>query len=159
MGLKAQSGGYATKKHHFCMWGLLLLLITLQAAAQTQPPEAQGGTIHGIVKSGNMPIPGAAVLISPASSAEQKPMSTWTDVDGTFSASVASYGTYTVRVQMAAFADKTQPIVIDASHQNVTANFELILASRSHEASPQARRPPARQLRNVDSRRCRRCKA
>ncbi len=159
MGLKAQSGGYATKKHHFCMWGLLLLLITLQAAAQTQPPEAQGGTIHGIVKSGNMPIPGAAVLISPASSAEQKPMSTWTDVDGTFSASVASYGTYTVRVQMAAFADKTQPIVIDASHQNVTANFELILASRSHEASPQARRPAARQLRNVDSRRCRRCKA
>lgn len=121
------------------------MLVTLHVAAQTPPSEVPGGaiqgaTIHGIVKSSNMPIPGAAVLISPASSAVEKPISTWTDVDGSFSASVASYGTYTVRVQMAAFADKTQQIVIDASHQNITANFELILASRSHEANPQSTR-------------------
>ena len=101
--------------------------------------------IHGVVKSGNMPIPGATVSIAPADSAAEKPISTWTDVDGAFSVPVASYGSYTVRVQMAAFADKTQQVVMDASHQNVIANFELILASRSHEGSPQARRPAGQQ--------------
>ncbi len=141
MGLKAQYGLSATKKRHFCTWGLLLLLITLQVVAQTQPQAVQGGTIHGVVKSGNMPIPGAAVSISSASSPADKPISTWTDVDGTFSASLASYGPYTVRVQMAAFAEDTRQVVLDASHLNETANFELILASRSHDASPQPRRP------------------
>ena len=48
---------------------------------------------------------------------------------------------YTVRVQMVAFADSTQQVVVDASHQNVTANFVLTLLSRTHEASPQPRRP------------------
>src|SRR5579862_2483113 len=42
---------------------------------------------------------------------------------------------------MAAFADKTQQVVVDVSHQSAIANFELILASRSHEEGPQARRP------------------
>jgi len=127
----------------------LLLSLTLSLAfdnaraqsqpAQTQPAGAAGGTIRGIVKSGNMPIPGAAVSISLASS-DQK-ISVWTDVDGSYSATVPSFGSYTVQVQMVAFANSTQQVVIDASHQSVSANFELTLLSRTREPSPQPRRP------------------
>jgi hypothetical protein len=107
--------------------------------AQSQPTQQGGGTIHGVVKSGNMPIPGAAVLISVASS-DQK-VSTWTDVDGSYSAVVPAYGSYTVRVQMIAFANNAHDVVVDADHQSVQANFELTLQSRTHEATVQPRRP------------------
>jgi hypothetical protein len=43
-------------------------------------------------------------------------------------------GGYTVRVQMAAFAVGTQEVVLDATHQDVPANFELVLLSRAREA-------------------------
>ena len=81
-----------------------------------------------------MPIPGAAVTVSRGSSTEK--ISTWTDVDGSYSAALTSYGSYTVSIQMAAFANSTQEIVIDASHQNVQANFELTLLSRVRQANP-----------------------
>lgn len=103
--------------------------------AQPQPSESAAGTIHGIVTSGNMPIPGAAVSISPASSSQK--ISVWTDVVGSYSATVPSNGSYTVQVQMVAFANSTRQVVIDASHQNVAAHFELTLLSRTREASPQ----------------------
>jgi hypothetical protein len=86
-----------------------------------------------------MPIPGAQVSISLGSSAQKSAV--WTDVDGIYSAAVPSYGSYTVRVEMIAFASSTQQVVIDATHQNVPANFELTLLSRTHAASEQARRP------------------
>jgi carboxypeptidase family protein len=128
--------------------GVTLVLTLDQARSQTQPIELQAiqpqpshpaGTIHGIVKSGNMPIPGAAVSISAGSSSET--ISTWTDVDGRYSGAVASFGSYTVRVQMVAFAIGTEQVVIDATHQNVQANLELTLLSRTREATPQPRRP------------------
>ncbi len=124
--------------------GFLLLAIPC-AFAQIEPVAAPStpvvaGTIHGVVKSGNMPIPGAAVVVS-ADNSEHK-ISTWTDVDGSYSAPVAANGTYNVAVQMMAFANSAQKIIIDASHQNVVANFELTLLSRSHQVTPQpARRP------------------
>ncbi len=92
-----------------------------------------------MVKSGNMPIPGAAVSISLTLTGPA--ISVWTEVDGTYSAPVSAYGSYNVRVQMVAFANSTQQVVIDASHQNVAANFELTLSSRTHEAAPQPRKP------------------
>ena len=123
---------------------LILLLGFGRAHAQIQPAQPQpsqpaGGTIHGVVKSGNMPIPGASILISVTSS-DQKIFAT-TDVDGSYSATVPSFSLYTVRVQMVAFADSTQQVVVDASHQSVSANFVLTLLSRTHEASPPPRRP------------------
>src|ERR1700689_4533175 len=110
-----------------------------QPLAQTQ--VRGGGTIHGIVKSGNMPIPGAAVSISTTSSDHK--ISVWTDVDGSYAATVPADGSYTVRVEIMAFANSTQQIVIDAAHANVPANFELTLLSRTHEVIPQPRRPNA----------------
>src|SRR5215469_206229 len=100
---------------------------------EATPPTV--ATIHGIVKSGNMPIPGAAVAISVTSSSNT--ISTWTDVDGSYSAAIPTYGRYTVRVQMAAFANNSQEIVVDPAHQDLQANFELTLLSRTHNAAPQ----------------------
>jgi trimeric autotransporter adhesin len=91
-----------------------------------------------------MPIPGASVIISLTSPEVKIP--TWTDVDGTYSASVPAYGSYTVRVQMVAFANSTQQIVIDASHPNVAANFELTLLSRTHQTAPEPQRANAQRF-------------
>jgi trimeric autotransporter adhesin len=110
-------------------------------AAENSPPASVTGMIRGVVKSGNMPIPGAAVSIALGSSSVA--ISTWTDVDGSFLAAVPSYGTYTVQVQMVAFAKRSQQVVVDASHSTVQVNLELILLSRSRDATPQSRRPTA----------------
>ena len=125
-----------------CIWLSLSLLLALtrvsaqiepaQAQPSSQPPPPASGTIHGVVKAGNMPIPGAAVSISVESSSQK--MSTWTDVDGSYSVTVPAFGAYTVTVQMMAFANGVQHVVVDASHQNVVANFEVTLVSRTHEA-------------------------
>lgn len=110
-------------------------LVPPPPALSTQSPV---GTVHGLVKSGNTPIPGASVAIF--SSSPDVKISAWTDVDGTYSASIPAFGSYTVRVQMVAFSNSTQQIVIDASHQNVAANFELTLLSRTHVTTPEPAR-------------------
>jgi trimeric autotransporter adhesin len=117
--------------------GALLLTATLAAfGSQDSVPanHQQRGKIHGIVKSGNTPIPGAAVSILRAGSEEKTTI--WTDIDGSYSAAVSSNGSYTVQVQMTAFANSTQEVVVDASHQNVEADFHLILQSRVKEREP-----------------------
>jgi hypothetical protein len=129
-----------------CLW----LTVSVHSQTQTAEPPAPASpaaiparapvvVIHGVVKSGNMPIPGAAVSISDGST--HVIISTWTDVDGSYSAAVPAYGSYSVRVQMTAFANSSQEIVVDAAHESVVANFELTLLSRTHEATPQPGRP------------------
>ena len=108
---------------------------------QAAAPRAGGRTIHGVVTSGNMPIPGAGV--SAASAATKERVNTWTDVDGTYRLQIPADGHYTVQVQMAAFAGKAQEVVLDAAHQDVPANFELVLLSRAREAANEQRRANA----------------
>src|ERR1700722_1706186 len=85
--------------------------------AQTATPGPTPRIIHGVVKSGNMPIPGAGV--SAASAAAKEPVNAWTDVDGSYTLRIPADGHYTVKVQMAAFAGSAQEVVLDATHQNV----------------------------------------
>ncbi|HEX8814129.1 MAG TPA: TonB-dependent receptor [Terriglobales bacterium] len=118
---------------------LSLLFACVSVPAQTPINSAPGGTIHGVVKSGTTPIPGASVAISSEGSAEKIP--TTTDLDGSYSITVPAYGTYNVVVQMPAFANSTKKIVIDTAHRNEQANIELTLLSRTREANPQPRRP------------------
>ena len=99
---------------------------------QSVAPALGGRTIHGIVKSGSMPIPGAGVSATNAATKEQ--VNTSTDVDGSYSLRIPADGGYTVRVQMAAFAVGVQEVLLDATHQDVPANFELVLQSRVREA-------------------------
>src|ERR1700690_1685334 len=98
----------------FCADALLLavaLLVTSAwARAQSSVPPAStatvsGGSIHGLVKSGNMPIPGATITAMNTLTG-QKAVS-WTGVDGTYVLEVPANGRYVVRTQMAAFAPLT----------------------------------------------------
>jgi trimeric autotransporter adhesin len=109
-----------------------------QTVAQGATPTAGGRTIHGVVKSGNMPIPGAGV--SSTNSATKEQVNTWTDVDGSYQLRLSSDGHYTLQVQMAAFAGSSQDVVLDATHSDVQANFELVLLSRAREAHPEQQR-------------------
>lgn len=84
-----------------------------------------------------MPIPGAEV--SATNAATKKQVSTWTDVDGSYGLQIPGDGHYSVRVQMAAFAGSAREVVVDATHQEVQANFELELLSRAREVSSQQR--------------------
>jgi trimeric autotransporter adhesin len=108
-----------------------------QTTAPAATPEAEKRSIHGIVKSGNMPIPGAGVSAANADTKQQ--VTAWTDVDGSYMLRLPADGHYTVRVQMAAFAESSQEVTLDATHPDMPANFELTLQSRAGEArSPEA---------------------
>jgi len=114
----------------FCAALLTITIAVPPLQSQTQGNK-QGGQIHGIVKSGATPIPGAAISIWAAGSGQK--ITVWTDIDGSYSATVPSYGSYTVQVQMTAFASSTQEVVIDPAHPNVAANLDLILMSRAKQ--------------------------
>jgi trimeric autotransporter adhesin len=124
----------------FCAAALQPNLLRAQAV-QPVAPVVSERAIHGIVKSGNMPIPGAGVSASNAATKEQ--INTWTDVDGSFRLRIPADGHYTVRVQMAAFAGSTQDVVLDAAHPDVQVNVELILQSRAREARTEQRQANA----------------
>jgi hypothetical protein len=107
-------------------------------------------TIHGIVKSGNMPIPGAGVSATNAATKQQ--VNTSTDVDGSYSLKIPADGHYTVRVQMAAFSAGSHELVLDATHQDAQANFELVLLSRVREPDVNAvRENGAREQRRANT--------
>jgi trimeric autotransporter adhesin len=118
--------------------GLFVFLAADGAHPQIQATQSPVGTIHGIVTSGSMPIPGAAISVSLGASADE--ISTSTEVDGSYTTPVRSYGSYAVRVEMAAFGTSTQQVVIDSDHHDVQANFELTLASRTRPGDLEHRR-------------------
>jgi len=120
-----------------------------QTITPVSPPSASK-TIRGVVKSGNMPIPGAEVSAANVSTKEQ--ISTSTDVDGTYLLRIPTEGRYTVRVQMAAFAAGTQEVLLDATHQEMQANFELILLSRARQVRTEPRQANANANANANAR-------
>ncbi len=104
-------------------------LLRAQSTAPATAAQIQARTIHGIVKSGNMPIPGAGISAVNAATKEQ--VNTSTDVDGSYSLRIPADGQYIVQVQMSAFAAGSHEVSLDAAHQDVLANFELVLLSRT----------------------------
>ncbi len=106
--------------------------------AQTSPPEtppeqnaptttAPVPVLRGIVKSGNMPIPG--VTVTAINTATRQKTSTWTDVDGSYVLPLPAAGTYFLRTQMTGFAPAMQRLQVNAS-QEQRVDLELVLASR-----------------------------
>src|ERR1700691_4468282 len=79
-----------------------------QDPAPVPAPAAPARAIHGVVKSGNMPIPGAGVSAVNATTKEQ--VNTWTDVEGAYKLAILSDGSYTVQVQMVTFAAGKQDV-------------------------------------------------
>jgi len=101
----------------------------MSAPAQTPSQAATpAGSIHGLVKSGNMPLPGVTVTASNTLTGQK--VTTWTDVDGNYFLEVPSNGRYVIRTQMAAFANATQEALINATNKDPKIDLELILLSR-----------------------------
>src|SRR5690348_11574769 len=74
------------------------------------------GEISGLVKSGNIPLPG--VVVSAANTLTGKKYSTSTDVDGSFKIAVGGKGRYVVRAELSAFAPVTQEILLNDQNRS-----------------------------------------
>ena len=94
-----------------------------------------GGTIHGTVKAGAVPLPGVAITAT--NTLTGKKFATTTDVDGNYSMTIPATGRYVVRAELAAFAPLTHEVRLTATAADGTAEFALELASR-HAAEAQA---------------------
>jgi hypothetical protein len=97
--------------------------------------SSQGGTLHGTIKSGNIPLPGVAVTAT--NTLTGKKFATTTDITGAWSMVIPQNGRYVIRTEFAAFAASTHEALLNAASHDATANFDLSLASRA--AQQQAR--------------------
>jgi hypothetical protein len=88
-----------------------------------------GGALHGVVKSGSIPLPGVSVTAQ--NTLTGKRYSTTTDITGAWSMTIPQNGRYVIRTQFAAFAPASQEALLNATGRDRTVNFELILASRA----------------------------
>jgi trimeric autotransporter adhesin len=113
-----------------------------QTTPQTAPaptPTAQapsisaqtGGTIHGTVKDGNIPLPGVSVTAS--NSLTGKRYSTTTDVTGAYTLVIPQNGRYVLRTELSAFAASTKTVLLNATAQAQTIDFAVELASRAQQ--------------------------
>ena len=113
------------------LWIVQIFAYSIAAHAQTPIPAASltGGSIAGLVKSGNTPIPGATVTASNTLTGQK--VTTWTNVAGQYSLHVPANGRYVVKAQMPAFAVITGEALINAANSTQHVDLEIVLASRS----------------------------
>jgi hypothetical protein len=97
-----------------------------QPAAQA---DIGGGKLHGVVKSGAIPLPG--VTVTAQNTLTGKRYSTTTDVSGAWSLTIPQNGRYVIRTQFAAFAQGSQEALLNASSHDRAVDFQLMLASRA----------------------------
>jgi trimeric autotransporter adhesin len=88
-----------------------------------------GGTLHGVIKSGNIPLPGVAVTAT--NTLTGKRFATTTDITGAWSMTIPQNGRYVIRTEFAAFAASTHEALLNATAHEQTVNFDLSLASRA----------------------------
>ncbi len=98
------------------------------ASAPVQATAANGGTIHGSVKAGAVPLPGVAVTAT--NTLTGKKYTTSTDVNGSYAMTIPKTGRYVVRAELAAFAAETKEVRLTAEATDQTAEFAMQLASR-----------------------------
>jgi hypothetical protein len=104
--------------------------------SQTIPDQTvNGGKLHGVVKSGNIPLPG--VTVTSQNTLTGKRYSTTTDINGVWSLAIPQNGRYVIRTQFAAFAQGAQEAVLNAANHDQTVSFSLILASRAAQQEQQ----------------------
>src|SRR5215831_13345803 len=115
---------------------LVLFIVNLVVIAQT----TAGGTIQGIVGSGNYPLPGVEVT---ATSADGKKTVTTTGVNGQYQLKVPGTGHYTIDVSLAAFAPAKKEVDVNDIAQPARLDFEIVLRSRAPQQEQQAEAAPA----------------
>jgi len=118
------------------------------ATGNAQPPATTpatapadtvtGGRLHGVVKSGNIPLPG--VTVTAQNTLTGKRYSTTTDITGAWSMTIPQNGRYVIRTDFAAFAQGSGEALLNPTGHDRTVDFNLILASRAAEQEQQQAR-------------------
>jgi trimeric autotransporter adhesin len=99
------------------------------AAAAPSSSAVTGGTLHGVIKSGSVALPG--VTITATNTLTGKKFATTTDIDGAWSMTIPQNGRYVLRTQFAAFAASTHEALLNANSHDQAVDFDLTLASRA----------------------------
>lgn len=102
---------------------------TQSTSASTTPAEVTGGRVHGVVKSGNIPLPG--VTVTATNSLTGKRYATTTDVKGEWALVIPLNGRYVLRTEFAGFARGSSEARLNATNHDSAVNFDLLLASRA----------------------------
>jgi hypothetical protein len=102
-----------------------------------------GGRLHGVAKSGNIPLPG--VTVTAQNTLTGKKYSTTTDINGSWSMMLPQNGRYVIRTDFAAFAAGSQEALLNATNHDQAVNFQLVLASRAAAQEQQEARAEAGQ--------------
>lgn len=119
---------------------------TPSAAPSAPAPAAQaveGGRLQGVVKSGNIPLPG--VTVTAQNTLTGKRYATTTDITGAWVLTLPLNARYVIRTEFAGFAQGDQEALLNAAKPEQTLNFSLILASRAAEEEQAAARAAAQQ--------------
>lgn len=107
-----------------------------QQTAQPAPAAVPaGGTIHGAVKDGTIPLPGVGVTAS--NSLTGKRYSTTTDITGSYTLVIPQNGRYVLKTELAAFAPVTKEALLNATAHDLTVDFSVLLASRAAQQEQQ----------------------
>jgi trimeric autotransporter adhesin len=115
-----------------------------QPAAPSEPgATVTGGKLHGVVKSGNIPLPGVAVTAQ--NTLTGKRFTITTDITGAWFITIPQNGRYVIRTQFAAFASASQEALLNASNHDQAVNFDLMLASRAARQEQQEGQSPEAQ--------------
>ncbi|HKT68099.1 MAG TPA: carboxypeptidase-like regulatory domain-containing protein, partial [Terriglobales bacterium] len=107
--------------------GLLVLTAASLASYAQNAPKLATGEVFGVVRSGNMAVPGATVSAADTDTGTR--VTTTSNSDGSYVLTVPP-GDYSVEVQMTAFATASREVVINNSVPRVQADFDLVLQSR-----------------------------
>ena len=129
---------------------------SMPAAAESQPGSAPaapsatvGGTIEGVIKSGQTPLPGVSVTAKNTLTGKQ--YVTATDSHGAFALHIDADGRYVVRAEFAAFAGVTKEVLLHGGATAAATDFSLILASRQQQIEQaEARRTAGQVMRGSD---------
>ncbi|HTM42047.1 MAG TPA: TonB-dependent receptor [Terriglobales bacterium] len=107
--------------------GLLILTAASMGSYAQNAPKLATGEVSGVVRSGNMAVPGATVSAADTDTGAR--VTTTSNSDGSYALTVPP-GDYSVEVQMTAFATASREVVINNSVLRVQADFDLVLQSR-----------------------------
>ena len=105
------------------------------APAPSNADSVTGGRLHGVIKSGNIPLPG--VTVTAQNTLTGKRYSTTTDITGTWSMTIPQNGRYVIRTEFAAFAQASAEALLNSAGHDRTVNFSLVLASRAVQQDQQ----------------------
>ena len=109
--------------------GLALALVYVAPPrAQSPLQSSQPCAVSGLVQSGSLPLPGAAIVALGADGAEIS--STSSEQNGSYVLRLSGPGTYKIRASLAAFAPATREATLAAGDCNSRLDLVLVLASR-----------------------------